>query len=235
MYAKQVSRIIEHFGDPVTGLVPPDRMPALNDALRRYQGGILPWARATAGRMIAEVNRRNLTAWQKHTKTMSAQLRQQLATTPLGNEVGALMDVQVDLITSLPLDAAKRVHEASLEAMTVGARFSSTAPEIKLALEKAHPDATDQWLRNRATLIARTETARVSSVLTQARATRVGSTHYIWKTAGDGNVRESHQRLDNTTQAWNEPPLSDPPGHHSHPGQIWNCRCIALPILADEQ
>jgi SPP1 gp7 family putative phage head morphogenesis protein len=50
----------------------------------------------------------------------------------------------------------------------------------------------------------------------------------------DARTRESHARLDGRVFAWDDPPLSDPPDHHSHPGQIWNCRCVAMPILPSD-
>ena len=70
-YAKQIERIIEYHAVGTPPLVPPENQPALNEALRRYTHGILPWARRVAARMIAEVDRRNLTAWQQHAKEMS--------------------------------------------------------------------------------------------------------------------------------------------------------------------
>jgi SPP1 gp7 family putative phage head morphogenesis protein len=105
--------------------------------------------------------------------------------------------------------------------------------DIEEALEAAHPDATASWLRARATLIARTETARSASVLVQARSEYIGAEQYIWQTAGDWKVRPGHRKLNRSVQRWDSPPLSDPPDYHSHPGQIFNCRCVALPIIPE--
>ena len=229
-YARQIARIIRHHaeGDPL--VVPPHRMPELSEALRRYRAGTVPWASATAWRMITEVDRRNITAWRAYTKAMSRALRAELLTAPIGEVMQRLLGEQVGLITSLPTDAAERVQEASQEALMTSARYPERVAEVEEALEKAHPDATEAWLRNRATLIARTETARSASVLVQARAEHIGAKDYIWKTAGDWKVRPNHKALNNTFQSWDEPPESDPP-YHSHPGQIFNCRCVALPII----
>ena len=230
-YARQIAHIIRYHAEGDPPVVPPHRMPQLETALRGYAAGTRPWARATTSRMITEVNRRNLTAWQRYTQEISARLRQELFNAPVGVVTQALLASQVDLITSLPLEAAQRVHEATLEALTIGGRYPEQTAEIEAALADAHPDATEAWLFNRATLIARTETARTASVLVQARAEHIGATSYIWKTSGDWKVRPSHRRLNNHEFSWDAPPLSDPPDHHSHPGQIWNCRCVALPIL----
>jgi len=231
-FAEQITLIIEHFAS-VDGTVAPEDMPKLNEALRRYTVGIQPWAQRTASRMLEAVNRQNLTAWRQHAAHLSFELRRELAEAPIGDAVDGLLAQQVGLITSLPMEAAQRVHEASLEAITVGSRYPDRTAEVEAALEAAHPDATRAWLRNRATLIARTETARAQSVLTQARAEHVGSTHYVWRTAGDWKTRPSHKKLDGSVQAWSEPPLCDPPDHHAHPGSIWNCRCVSIPIIGE--
>ena len=232
-YARQIAHIIGFYAEGDPALVPPHKQPELEHALRGYAAGTLPWAKAAAWRMIAEVNRRNLTAWQKYTAEMSAGLRREIMVAPTGEAMLRLLAEQVGLIRSLPLDAAQRVHEQTLEALTVGSRYPEQEAEIRTALAQAHPEATGAWLANRATLIARTETARTASVLVQARAEYVGAESYIWKTAGDWKVRASHRRLNNHEFRWDEAPLSDPPDHHSHPGQIWNCRCVALPIIAE--
>ena len=232
--AGQIARIIQHYHPEGSDApIPPGAMARIEQAMGNYSEAITPWARASAARMIAEVNRRNLTAWQRHTAGMGEELRQMIATTPIGERVQELLQQQVDLIRSLPWDAARRVQESSLEAMTTGERYPERGEEIEELLRQAHPESTEEYIRNRATMIARTETARAASVLTQARAEHIGSEDYVWRTAGDARVRESHRKLNGTSQRWDDPPLSDPPDHHSHPGQIWNCRCVALPIVPE--
>ena len=254
MYARQIAHIIGFYAEGEPPVVPPHKQPELDDALRRYTAGTLPWAKAAAWRMITEVNRRNLTAWNKYTAEMSFLLRREIMSAPTGEAMRQLLAEQVTLITSLPLDAAQRVHENTLEALTVGGRYQEQTAiergydpatrtwtrgvpvmtsELEQALAKAHPEATASWLANRAALIARTETARTASVLVQARAEHIGAESYIWKTAGDWKVRPSHRRLNEHEFRWDDPPLSDPPDYHAHPGQIWNCRCVALPIIVE--
>jgi SPP1 gp7 family putative phage head morphogenesis protein len=228
--ASQVQAIMEDHM-PESGVWGPGELARLDAALRSYAEAIEPWARAVAWRMVKEVNRRNWSAWNTLAQEMGAALRYELASTPLGGAVDGLLAQQVDLITSLPRDASQRVHEASLEAQITAARYPEREAQIREDLAKAHPAATARWLKHRATLIARTETARSASVLTEARARGIGANQYVWKTAQDWKVRPSHRRLNNTVHSWDDPPLSDPPDHHSHPGQIFNCRCVALPII----
>jgi len=179
--------------------------------------------------MLAEVNRRDATAWAQYTKGMGEALRQQLAKTPLGPAMQTAMALQVHYITSLPIEAAQRVMEKAQEAQITASRYPERIAEIEEQLAESYPGATGKWLKNRATLIARTETARSASMLTQARAQHIGSESYTWRTAGDWKVRPSHKHLDNTEHRWDDPPISDPPDYRAHPGQIWNCRCVAIP------
>jgi SPP1 gp7 family putative phage head morphogenesis protein len=222
--AGQVARIIKaHAPEAEDAPIPPGALARIEASLSRYAEAIAPWARATAARMISEVDRRNRASWMRYTEGMSAALRAELQRTQIGETVQELLAQQVDLITSLPWDAARRVQEQSLEALASGARYPEHKEEIEGLLATTHPEATEEWLSNRATLIARTETARTASLLTQARATSIGAESYIWRTAGDARVRPSHRALNGHEFRWDDPPVSDPPDYRAHPGTIWNC------------
>jgi hypothetical protein len=70
-------------------------------------------------------------------------------------------------------------------------------------------------------LIARTESAKASAVITQERAKGIGATHYIWRTAQDSDVRESHAEMEGEVCAYDDPPIVD--GEPLNPGEIYNC------------
>jgi len=53
------------------------------------------------------------------------------------------------------------------------------------------------------------------------------TSHYIWRTVGDGNVRPSHAANDGQIFAWDNPP---PTGH---PGEDYGCRCVAEPYMRE--
>lgn len=77
----------------------------------------------------------------------------------------------------------------------------------------------------RAELIARDQTLKLAGDLTQIRQTNAGVDSYVWTTSGDERVREEHALLDGETFRWDSPPE---PGH---PGQDYQCRCTAYPIV----
>lgn len=58
---------------------------------------------------------------------------------------------------------------------------------------------------------------------------KTGSNHavdkYTWRTQGDDKVRPSHAAHEQEVVAWEEPPAI------GHPGEDYNCRCMAEPYL----
>ncbi len=174
--------------------------------------------------MIADVNRRNERAWRETGKEMGRALRMEIAHAPTGHVFSMLMDMQVDLIKSIPLDAAQRVHELTIEGLSTGERAASIALEIM---------RTEDVSKSKATLIARTEVARTSSTLTESRATFVGSEGYIWRTSGDGDVRPTHEAMNGKYVRWNKPPVTDKGLAPYHAGCGPNCRCYPDPVIPD--
>lgn len=79
----------------------------------------------------------------------------------------------------------------------------------------------------RARFIARDQVAKLNAAVTQARQTKVGVTHYFWRTSRDERVRPSHEEKEGNRYAW-----SDPPSDTGHPGQDYQCRCSAEPDLS---
>ena len=93
--------------------------------------------------------------------------------------------------------------------------------------------------KERASFIARDQTAKLNSVLAEARQTDAGVTHYVWRTAGDRRVvgtpgglypkgnrtHGNHYERDGKIYDWKKPPVDGPPGRAP------NCRCISSPVI----
>ena len=128
----------------------------------------------------------------------------------------------------MPLDAARRVHKVVLENTITGrVRAKSLAEEIM---------SIGNVSRNKANLIARTETSRVSTGITQARSSALGIPWYQWETSEDVRVRHSHYIMDKVLVKWSEPPSPEQLARqksygHYHAGCTFNCRCYAAPIV----
>ena len=224
-FAAKLRKVARHIADLVREFEPDEFAGRvfLQEALRRYAIAIGPWANAVARRTIAEVAARDANSWRKVAAQLGIALRREIETAPTGQAMEKLLHEQVQLITSLPLEAAERVHELTTAGIVEGTRAKEISAKIM---------ETGEVAKSRANLIARTEVARTASVLTQVRAEHVGSTHYEWLTAGDSDVRPDHKILNGRVCAWNDPPIADQrTGARAHPGQIYNCRCIAIPII----
>lgn len=219
--ARQVGNILDGFKDS-KGNVRDE--PALPQTLARYAEILRPWARSVAAKMVNDVERRDATAWKSRSKEIGRLLKKEVFETPIGAEITASLESQVDLITSLPREAGERIHKLAMEARLGSKRPAEVAKQIQ---------ETFGVTAGRAKLIARTEVARTATEITKARSKSAGSTHYVWRTAGDSDVRETHAKLNGKVFAWDEPPVAGENGERAHPGSIYNCRCFADPILID--
>lgn len=222
----RIARVIGEITSELAGDDPIKNSPKITEALKRYADVVSEWAKSSAAVMVAEVRRRDDKAWSSVARTMSRELRREIEGAPIGDLIRALQQEQVALITSLPLQAAERVQSIALESGLTGSRASELAQEIMKSGHVAH---------SRAMLIARTETSRAASMLTQARAMHVGSEGYIWRTAGDYDVRKLHRELEGRFIRWDAPPVTGSNGERSHAGCIYNCRCwaeVAIPEVA---
>lgn len=225
-YGRQLRAVAREVGNIVQGFTHENFQQDVTQmmaALHDYARILSPWARSVAQRMLAEVSIRNERAWFQHADQMGVSLRKEIQQAPVGVAMRQSLAEQVDLITSLPRGAANRVHHLTIEGITKGLRPETLAKEIL---------RTGNVTESRAMTIARTEVGRTATALTEARATYVGSEGYIWRTAGDSDVRRSHKRMEGKFVPWNSPPELD--GMTGHAGALPNCRCYPEPVLPAE-
>lgn len=198
--------------------------------LGNYAELIKPWSLATANKMVARIEKIDENSWIQLGRTMGRELRRELNEAPTGHVTQEFLATQVRLITSLPIEAAARVHDLTLNGITTGERANSIAKKIL---------KTGDVTKSRAELIARTEVSRTAASLTMARSQFVGATHYHWRTSGDLDVREGHKVMNNKLCEWANPPAvnegtpTKPRIMYHHAGMIWNCRCYPDPVLDD--
>ena len=226
-YNTRLRQVARQVGAIVKGFAPEGEVHDLASvitALKQYSILINPWARSVARYMLADVARRDLNMWKALSADISASMRSELLNAPTGSVYTALMEQQVGLITSLPLDAATRVHELVQEAMVSGHRSAEVKKEIL---------RTSAVTESRARLIARTEVARSAATFMEARATYAGSEGYIWRTSKDSDVRPLHQEMEGKFVLWSDPPKLELSLAPYHAGCGPNCRCYAEPVLPD--
>ena len=215
-YVAQLKQVAQQVGMIVGGFEPgaPDAAPKISDILARYAEALGVWAETSAMRMLSDVESRELKDWKENSAEMGRALANEIRNAPTGEVMRELLADQVTLIKSIPLQAAKRVHELTLKGIEDGTRFTEIAKEIQ---------RTTQVTESRAILIARTEVGRASTALMQARAAVAGSVGYVWTTSHDGDVRPSHKAMSGKFVEWDNPPTLD--GLTGHAGALPNCRC----------
>lgn len=205
----------------------------MTETLKAYARVLGPWAEKQSAKLLNQVQKSNKRAYEQKSKAIGAGLQMGVAEQEVGRTALALLNEQVALIQSIPLEAGLRAQRIAYEAALVGTRAApdeDTINELKSQLGLSTEVAT-----SRARLIARTETARATASINQSRAMAVGSGQYRWHNSGDAAVRHSHKfykgkRLQGMVFSWDAPPTLDD-GMKGHPGTFPNCRCFAEPVF----
>lgn len=89
--------------------------------------------------------------------------------------------------------------------------------------------------RSKAKFLARQETSLLVSKYQADKYQQHGIQRYKWSTSHDNRVRHDHRLLDGKVFSWDNPPVVDElTGRRANPGEDFNCRCVAIPILEDD-
>jgi SPP1 gp7 family putative phage head morphogenesis protein len=123
----------------------------------------------------------------------------------------------VALIKTIPEEYFKRIESIVFSGTVQGRNATSMIQQItKIGFST----------EKRAKLIARDQTSKLNSALNQQRSQNLGVEEYVWRTAGDERVRDSHASKNGKVFRWD-----DPPKDTGHPGQDIQCRCVAQAII----
>lgn len=224
-YGTQLRKVAQQVGAIIQPFTPGDmsQVPTIEHLLNAYADMLKGWATQTASNMLMDVALRDEQTWKILAKDLSRGLREEIRNAPTGAVMRQLLAEQVDLIQSIPREAAQRVHRLTLEGIENSTRAGEIAKEIM---------ASGNVAASRAQLIAVTEVSRTASTLTQARAVSIGSEGYFWRTSGDSSVRPDHQKLNGKFIRWDDPPIADErSGIRAHAGCIFRCRCYPEPVI----
>lgn len=191
------------------------------------------WAEALAHTFVTHTLEENARTW-RQAAAMSGQgstIRRALEHEmdgPVGRRVDELIAENANYIKSVPESVSQQLVKHVQSKTYEGSRVAYKSDEFKAIvgnMSNAH-----------AKLISRTETSKAMSALTQARAEYTGHDWYIWHTSEDQRVRKSHKNMDNVLCRFSDPPAPEEligersAGKYS-PGNIYNCRCYAAPVI----
>jgi len=238
-FYRSLKRVAESSGHIVdrhidgTKITDPKKMQA---ALKAYSDAIGPWAARQSAKLIDQVQKSNKRAYKQSSKAISTALKLNVAEKDVGAVALKLLNEQVGLIKSIPLEAGLRAQKIAYESFLKGMRAEAnqdTVAELQKQL-----GLTTEVAISRAKLIAVTETARANAAINQSRAMAVGSNQYRWHNSGDGAVRDSHKtykgkKMQGMIFSWDNPPTLDD-GTTGHPGTFPRCRCFAEPVFDNE-
>lgn len=185
-------------------------------------------------RMVAQVKAVNARSWREAARKAGRgpeiykALMEELQG-PVGARVEELVRENAQLISSIPVEIREAVTMEIAGLEQRGLRPRVVAEYIR--------ERVPELARTRAALIARTETSKTVTALTQARSEDLGIAWYQWLTSKDQRVRESHRIFEKVLVRWNDPPapealmrIKSTLGYY-HAGACPNCRCVALPLV----
>lgn len=173
--------------------------------------------RSAAEGVAREVARRNLESIRAQVRA-AAGVDVFLGDAGVSSQVGAFAAENVSLISSIPEDYFRQVEGIVMRNFRAGRRAEDFQQEIEDRFGVAE---------SRAALIARDQVSKLNGDLTRVRQTSLGIEHYIWRTSQDERVRDSHAALEGKKIAWDDPP------EVGHPGEDYNCRCNAEPVIEE--
>ena len=206
-------------------------------AIRRY-------ARSPTFRKAAEIVARSMAThvfsdghrtWREAAKTgakgrmIYKALMSELGQQAVGDLYKDIIRRNADLIVTAPDYIARELTDLVSREALEGLR-----PEEILE------DVWHKWpsyTKKHAMLIARTESSKASTALTQVRCDVAGIDWYVWRTEEDVRVRDSHKVMDRVLVNWNDPPSPEMLAGEKylygnyHAGNIFNCRCYPEPLI----
>lgn len=226
-YRKALKKLTSCLSNLISGLEV-TTADAIMDALGRYVtlDFFRDLARAAARKMVTMLRVDGAKAWRDAARKSSRgteiykALRDEMKG-PVGTRVHRIIEENARLISTFSDEIiGHRVAKSVLEMQQKGLRSTAMAQE----LAKQFPEIA----QSRIDLIARTETSKASTALTQARAENMGIDWYVWRTSRDARVRPAHMKMDGVLCRWTDPPAPEVlAGEKSegsyHAGGIFNC------------
>jgi SPP1 gp7 family putative phage head morphogenesis protein len=192
-------------------------------------------AERAASSMVTGVAAHNMKSWKEAAEYSTKGpriymlLRREMAG-PVGAVAQAHVRENARLIKSLPPKVAIEASQYFMELQQSGERASTITKEMRGKLRDLSAFQIDR--------LARTETAKAETAITQARSEHLGLTWYEWNTSEDAIVRPSHRIMDKVLVRFADPPSPEALigkrsslGHYNAGQAPW-CRCGAYPLTS---
>lgn len=186
--------------------------------LRSRWRDITPLAQEIARKFVGGVDLINREAFHRTIeKAIGLNFANVIQVENLGDILGSAVVENVNLIQSIPDEYFKKLVTIVNEGTSRGNKAGGMIADIMDLGQSTH---------SRAKVIARDQTQKVNSAITQARQESLGIEEYRWRTVGDERTRATHRANNGKIFRWD-----DPPAKTGHPGQDIQCRCFAEPVI----
>lgn len=224
-YALDIQTILRHYFDRIYGKF---KTASARVSLLSDSQWLEAFAKQAAQRMVTGTLAATARSWRAAaregmlTPRLYTALQSELQTN-VGTRYYQLIEENAKLISSLPAEVAKLAVMRAARREQEGERADGSF--LLGYVTRAH-----------AQLIARTETSKATTALTQARSEDLGLPWYVWQTSRDQRVRESHQFMQGVLVRWDDAPSPERlVGDRSYgayaAGNIFNCRCYPEPLI----
>jgi len=194
---------------------------------RKYAKLFADRADSLTDRMISRVDRAAKASLEDSLRKASGYLTLTVPDMPgdLKDKLTAAAVENVALIKSIQAQYHERIVSAVMVSVQTGGKGAADVmKEIRhiggLSEKRAHLIATDQ-------------TRKITSAMNAERAKSVGMRKFRWMhSGGSAEPRELHVKMNGQVFDYDDPPvIDDKTGERGFPGQLINCRCVAIPII----
>lgn len=227
LYLRYVNSLFELWGHFVFDRLEIRRADTRSGRARRWDAGPLlstDWAELVdrsglnglLDRIAVSIADRNQTYFDKVVKTPVPKIGAQ------ASMVEDFRTRNIGLIKNLGDTQVSDVNSILSKGNAAGLRHEEIAGQIQEKLGVG---------RSRAKLIARDQTLKYNSSVHTAQAQAAGIEKFRWSTSHDAAVRPTHKALDGTIHAYSDPPVTNEDGDRNLPGEDYQCRCAAIPII----
>ncbi len=186
-----------------------------------------------AKRMVTQVAVKNADNWRAAARIGSKgnlihTLLRRTISENFSDQLNLLIRENSQLIVTLPHKIALQASKHAYQQFTNGVRSDTIVKQMR-----PYMTHLKTWEIKR---IARTEVAKADTAITRVRADDLGLNWYVWRTSKDARVRESHKLMNGVLVNWHDTPAPEVLAGETSQGRydagnIWNCRCVALPLV----
>ena len=177
-------------------------------------------------KLLGRIDKAAANSLEQSLKQLSGGVTLKVAAMPgaLAEAMKASAIENVALIKSIPAQYHERIEGAVMRSIQSGGEGRKTLfDEI---------ENIGGMSRRRAELIARDQTAKITTVMHKERAKAAGIRKFRWlHSSASASPRHKHVEANGKIFEYDNPPAIGDKGQRVLPGQEISCRCVAVPVL----